>query len=54
MSPNSLHDLLEEPAYSRLKKLFVDRRASFKANPGTRGDLEAYERADDSHDYTVL
>ncbi|KAG6817564.1 hypothetical protein H0H87_006941 [Tephrocybe sp. NHM501043] len=46
--------LMLEPQYSRLKKLFSDCRASFRSNPVAQGDLDAYHRRDDSHDYTML
>lgn len=53
-SPPSLKDLLEEPQYSALKNMYIQRRAEFKTDPQASVDLEAYERGDADHQYTAL
>ncbi|CAA7264688.1 unnamed protein product [Cyclocybe aegerita] len=39
---------------SELKELFLLKRQEFWKDPASAGDLEAYARQDDTHDYTVL
>lgn len=45
---------MEEPAYSQRKNLFIQRRKDLKANPNSAIDLQAYQRRDNAHNYTVL
>jgi hypothetical protein len=52
--PPSLKYLMEEPVYSELKGVCIQHRNAFRANPNSAIDLEAYERGDNLHNYTVL
>ena len=54
MSPPPLSDLLKEPSYTEHKNLFARCRSEFKANPASKVDLEAYQRGDNTYNYTVL
>ncbi|KAJ3507766.1 hypothetical protein NLJ89_g6120 [Agrocybe chaxingu] len=38
----------------QLKELFLQKRQEFWKDPASAGDLEAYARRDDTHEYTVL
>ncbi|TFK33367.1 hypothetical protein BDQ12DRAFT_738796 [Crucibulum laeve] len=50
----SLLEQMREPAYSRLKTLYVECRTAFKTNPTSQIDLMAYENRDNEHSYTLL
>lgn len=50
----SLKLLMEEPLYSQLKGLFIQRRAEFNAHPKASTDLDSYQRGEDDYEYTVL
>jgi hypothetical protein len=52
MSPNSIHNLLEELLDSHIEILFID--DSITIFQSAHSDLEAYEHGDDLHDYTVF
>ncbi|KAH9482162.1 hypothetical protein JR316_0004257 [Psilocybe cubensis] len=36
------------------KELFVQRRKEFESNPDSASDIDAYNRRDDTHNYTVI
>lgn len=45
---------MQDTHYSQLKNLFVERREAFKMDVCAQDELRAYERGDDSYEYTVL
>jgi len=49
-----LPSLMASPSYSELKQLYIEKRRTFKENPGSAADLEAYSICDNAHNYTVL
>lgn len=52
--PQSLHRLLEEPDYPRLKQRLIEHRTAFQQNPRCVTDLEAFNRGDNNYEYTCL
>lgn len=52
--PEPLIRLMNGDERTKLKKLFIDRRKEFEANPDAAADLKAYQRNDNKHNYTVL